>query len=341
MVTGVIVWGLIFYVVVRFRRRSDDEIPRADALQPAARGLLHDRPGHDGASCSSTAPSRSRTRCSTDRRRPRPRPWRCVGQQWSGRSTTASASRTRAPGDRTTSPTAYVYTSGTGADIPTLVLPGRPDHPVQPALARRDPRLRRPVVPHEDGRHPRPGQQASRSPRPSRAPTPASATSSAASTTRGCSSTSRSSARRSTTPTSLDLADAGQHRRASRCSAAPTPATQAGLDDDIGRSTGVSAATAATPQRRGTAAGAQERLGQQVVRIMTTTDHKLIGKMYLDHVVRVVPGRRPDGDADPLRAGLSRASRSSTTSSTTSCSRCTARSCCCCSRRRCSSASPT
>ena len=28
MVTGVIVWGLIFYVVVKFRRRSDDEVPR-------------------------------------------------------------------------------------------------------------------------------------------------------------------------------------------------------------------------------------------------------------------------------------------------------------------------
>ena len=28
MATGVIVWGLIFYVVVKFRRRSDDEVPR-------------------------------------------------------------------------------------------------------------------------------------------------------------------------------------------------------------------------------------------------------------------------------------------------------------------------
>jgi cytochrome c oxidase subunit 2 len=28
MVTGVIVWGLIFYTVVKFRRRSDDEVPR-------------------------------------------------------------------------------------------------------------------------------------------------------------------------------------------------------------------------------------------------------------------------------------------------------------------------
>lgn len=28
MVTGVIVWGLIFYAVVKFRRRSDDEVPR-------------------------------------------------------------------------------------------------------------------------------------------------------------------------------------------------------------------------------------------------------------------------------------------------------------------------
>ena len=45
MVTGVIVWGLIAYAVVKFRRRSDDEVPRADALQPAAGGLLHDRPG--------------------------------------------------------------------------------------------------------------------------------------------------------------------------------------------------------------------------------------------------------------------------------------------------------
>ena len=27
MVTGVIVWGLIFWAVVKFRRRSDDEIP--------------------------------------------------------------------------------------------------------------------------------------------------------------------------------------------------------------------------------------------------------------------------------------------------------------------------
>ena len=28
MITGVIVWGLIFYAVVKFRRRSDDEVPR-------------------------------------------------------------------------------------------------------------------------------------------------------------------------------------------------------------------------------------------------------------------------------------------------------------------------
>ncbi len=28
MITGLIVWGLIFYVVVKFRRRNDDEVPR-------------------------------------------------------------------------------------------------------------------------------------------------------------------------------------------------------------------------------------------------------------------------------------------------------------------------
>ena len=75
--------------------------------------------------------------------------------------------------------------------------------------------------------------------------------------------------------------------------------------------------------------------------VITTTDHKVIGKLYLGHVVRVLPRRRPHGAGHARRAGPRRACRSSTTSSTTSCSRCTARSCCCCSRRRCSSASPT
>ena len=91
---------------------------------------------------------------------------------------------------------------GTGSQIPPLVAAGRRDDPLQPALARRHPRLRRPRLPDEDGRHPRPGEPLRDHARPRSATSAASATSSAASTTRGCSSTSRSSARRSTTPTS-------------------------------------------------------------------------------------------------------------------------------------------
>ena len=48
MLTGVVVWGLIVYVVVALpppQRRRD---PDADALQPADRDLLHDRAGHHG-----------------------------------------------------------------------------------------------------------------------------------------------------------------------------------------------------------------------------------------------------------------------------------------------------
>ena len=90
----------------------------------------------------------------------------------------------------------------------------------------------------------------------------------------------------------------------SPCSVAPTSRDQAGLDDRLGRTQRVSAATTATPHAAAPPPERKKPLGQQVVRILTTTDHKLIGKMYLDHLVRVVPGRRPDGHADPLRAGL-------------------------------------
>ena len=42
-------------------------------------------------------------------------------------------------------------------------------------------------------------------------------------------------------------------------------------------------ATAAHPS---TVVAGRKPLGQQVVRVLTTTDHKVIGKLYLDHVVR-------------------------------------------------------
>ena len=50
-------------------------------------------------------------------------------------------------------------------------------------------------------------------------------------------------------------------------------------------------ATAAHP----TTTSGRKPLGQQVVRILTTTDHKLIGKLYLVTSFALVPDRRPDG----------------------------------------------
>ena len=48
MITGVIVWGLIFYACDPLPPPQRDRDPGADALQPADRDLLHDRADHDG-----------------------------------------------------------------------------------------------------------------------------------------------------------------------------------------------------------------------------------------------------------------------------------------------------
>ena len=80
-------------------------------------------------------------------------------------------------------------------------------------LARRHPLLLGPGLPVQDGRHPRPRRTTSRS-RPTRDGhlRRASAPSSAASTTRGCCSTSRSSSQAEYDAHLEELADAGQHR---------------------------------------------------------------------------------------------------------------------------------
>ena len=81
--------------------------------------------------------------------------------------------------------------------------------------------------------------------------------------------------------------------------------------------------------------------GSTVVKWITSTDHKVIGHLYLvtSFVFFLFGGLM----AMLMRAELARPGNQfvSAASSTTSCSPCTARSCCCCSRRRCSSGSPT
>ena len=172
------------------QRRRD---PGADALQPADRDPLHDRPGHHGASCSSTTPCDVQDEVLDARRQPRPRPSRSSASSGRGRSTTSERPRRdrrhgrlrrRAPRRtsrrwccRSTRPSSSTCTRPTSST---------------PSGSRRS-CMKMDVIPGRD-------QPASRSPRPARAPSPASAPSSAASTTRGCSSTSRSSARPSTTP---------------------------------------------------------------------------------------------------------------------------------------------
>jgi cytochrome c oxidase subunit II len=123
MVTGVIVWGLIFYAVVRFRRRSDDEVPRQTrynlplevfyTIAPVLMCVVfffHTVRVQDEVLNLDANPDMT---------------VEVLGQQWSW-------TFNYGVGEQDPSATAegddfaygsYVYTSGTGADIPTLVLP--------------------------------------------------------------------------------------------------------------------------------------------------------------------------------------------------------------------------
>ena len=139
LVTGVMVWGLIFYACVALpppQRRRD---PGADPLQPADRDLLHDRADHHGDRVLLPHRRRSRTTCSTTPTTGRPhhhgrRPAVVVDVQLRHRQTTlATTTADRRPYST------YVYEAGTAAYIPTLVLPVDKTVAVQPALARRDP----------------------------------------------------------------------------------------------------------------------------------------------------------------------------------------------------------
>ena len=44
--------------------------------------------------------------------------------------------------------------------------------------------------------------------------------------------------------------------------------------------------TATTPSTATTVGRPRRELGQAIIKVITTTDHKVIGKLYLAHVVR-------------------------------------------------------
>lgn len=113
LTTGVIVWGLIFWVVFRYRRRSDDEVPVQTrynlpleifyTLAPVVMVIVF---------FYSTVNTQNDVLKDTDE----DHVVNVVGQQWSW---TFNYTDEEATGGEGTN----VYTFGTGSDIPTLVLP--------------------------------------------------------------------------------------------------------------------------------------------------------------------------------------------------------------------------
>ncbi len=111
LVTGVVVWGLIFYAVFRFRRRSDDEIPVQTrynlpleifyTIAPIVMVVVffYHTVGVQNAVLDDTDQDRT---------------IEVVGFQWSWTFNHVLDGQTEGP---------VVYTSGTGSNIPTLVLP--------------------------------------------------------------------------------------------------------------------------------------------------------------------------------------------------------------------------
>lgn len=123
LITGVIVWGLIAYVVVKYRRRSDDEVPRQTrynlplevfyTIAPVLMVIVF---------------FYQTIRVQDEMTELSPRPDLTIevtGQQWSWTFNHGVGEQnpdaTGEAGDYAYE--SYVYTSGDGSDIPTLVLP--------------------------------------------------------------------------------------------------------------------------------------------------------------------------------------------------------------------------
>ena len=124
LLTGALVWGLIIYSIVRFRRRSDDEIPVQTrynlplevfyTIAPVIMVIVF------------FAKTVDTQNFVLDDDRPVDNCIEVVGQQWSWTFNYGVGEK----GDCDVAPNAeefpydsYVYVSGTGSEIPTLVLP--------------------------------------------------------------------------------------------------------------------------------------------------------------------------------------------------------------------------
>ncbi|GAA4721774.1 cytochrome c oxidase subunit II [Nocardioides conyzicola] len=124
LITGVIVWGLIFYAIIRFRRRSDDEIPVQTrynlpleifyTIAPVIMVVVF---------FAHTVETQNYV---LDKDRPNDNCMEIVGQQWSWTFNYGIGDK----GDCDVTPTStefpytsYVHDSGTGSQIPDLYLP--------------------------------------------------------------------------------------------------------------------------------------------------------------------------------------------------------------------------
>ena len=257
-------WGLIFWAACRFiaqRRRG----PGPDPLQPAARDLLHDRPDPDGDRLllldreqqNDVIATRS---ASPDRR---------------------SSSASSGPG-RSTTPTRGGQRPATSSHRRHRRATSRRwccpvDEPsVQAPLTRRHPLLLESRLPDEDGRHPRPRQRLPGHARPDRR-----LPRQVRGALRGlplADAVQREGRSEATYEAYLqDLRPQGTSRTPPLIGGVTTPTRRPGLETSRGR-------LRMTATARTSTAGTRRRsrpLGQQIVTVLTTTDHKVIGNLYL------------------------------------------------------------
>ena len=128
MVTGVIVWGLIFYAVVKFRRRSDDEVPRQTRYNLPLEVFYTIAPV---LMCVVFFFHTVRVQDEVIKIEPEPdMTVEVMGQQWSwtfnygvGEQDPTATAGEDENGEPDFAYDDYVYFSGTARDIPTLYLP--------------------------------------------------------------------------------------------------------------------------------------------------------------------------------------------------------------------------
>ena len=127
LVTGVIVWGLIFYSVIRFRRRSHDEIPVQTRYNLPLEIFYTIAPVIMVIVFFAHTVKTQNYVLDEDAQGGVDNTMEITGQQWSWTFNYGVGERDGAadedPNDDEFAYSSYVYSSGTGSDIPTLYLP--------------------------------------------------------------------------------------------------------------------------------------------------------------------------------------------------------------------------